>query len=303
MLGKVECVRYCPVISVDDKTDSGLIKVRLHPYDDDKNINEIPYAFPLLPKMLYVKPKLLEGVFVFLAVTNDGNSQRYYIGPVISQENKLYMDKYLYADSFMNGSISDPDIAPHTKPEAEGILPSSGDVMVRGRKNADIQITEDDVRIRSGVKLVNEMNHQDMEFNENDPAYIKLKYHTGGLIEKPINASYGEVENQVNSTATIVADKINLLSNNSEEKEFVTTDRTDLITDKELQRAIKEAYKLPYGEKLVEILTAIIDAFVKHTHPYPMMPPCAANGIPELELKKTELLDNKKLLSDTVRIN
>lgn len=302
MFGKVECVRYCPVIGVDDETDSGLIKVRLHPYDDDKTINEIPYAFPLLPKMFYVKPKLLEGVFVFLAITNDGNSQRYYIGPVISQENKLYMDKYLYADSFMNGAISDPDIAPHTKPEVEGVLPTSGDVMVRGRKNADIQITEDDVRIRSGVKLVNEMNHQDMEFNENDPAYIKLKYHTSGLLTKEDSPIDGE-KKQVNSTATIVADKINLFSNSSDEKNFNLTNRKDLIEDDELKKAINEAYKLPYGEKLVEILSAFIDAFVKHTHPYPMMPPCVANGIPELELKKTELLDNKKLLSDTVRIN
>ena len=302
MFGKIEDVRYCPVISVDDETDSGLIKVRLHPYDDDKTINEIPYAFPLLPKMFYVKPKVLEGVLVFLAIANDGNSQRYYIGPVISQENKLYIDRYMYADSFMRGSISDPDIAPHTKPEVEGILPTNDDVMVRGRKNADIQITEDDVRLRSGVKLVNEMNHQDMEFNENDPAYIKLKYHTGGLLTKENTPTSGE-KKQVNSTATIVADKINLFSNTSDEKNVNLADRKDLIADDDLRKAINEAYKLPYGEKLVEILSIFIDAFLKHTHPFPMKTPCVANGIPELELKKTELLDNGKLLSDTVRIN
>lgn len=302
MFGKIEDVRYCPVIDIDDETDSGLIKVRLHPYDDDKTINEIPYAFPLLPKMFYVKPKLFEGVFVFLAITNDGNSQRYYIGPVISQENKLYLDRYMYADSFMNGSVSDPDIAPHTKPEIDGVLPSGDDVMVRGRKNADIQITEDDVRIRAGVKLVNEMNHQDMVFNENDPAYVKLKYHTNGLLTKTDGTSETE-QKQVNSTATIVADKINLFSNTSDEKGFNLTNRKDLIEDDELKKAIKEAYKLPYGEKLVEILSIFIDAFLKHTHPYPMMTPCVANGIPELETKKTELLDNGKLLSDTVRIN
>lgn len=302
MFGKIEDVRCCPVISVDDETDAGQIKVRLHPYDDDKTINEIPYAFPLLPKMFYVKPKVMELVIVFLAIANDGNSQRYYIGPVISQENKLYFDRFMYADSFMRGSISEPDIAPHTKPEVEGILPSNDDVMIRGRKNADIQITEDDVRLRSGVKLVNEMNHQDMEFNENDPAYIKLKYHTGGLLKNEDSQIVGE-KKQVNSTVTIVADKINLFSNTSDEKGVNLTDRKDLIADDDLRKAINEAYKLPYGEKLVEILSIFINAFLKHTHPYPMMTPCVSNGIPELQLKKTELLDNGKLLSDAVRIN
>ena len=143
---------------------------------------------------------------------------------------------------------------------------------------------------------------EDMEFNENDPAYIKLKYHTGGLLTKENTPTSGE-KKQVNSTATIVADKINLFSNTSDEKNVNLADRKDLIADDDLRKAINEAYKLPYGEKLVEILSIFIDAFLKHTHPFPMKTPCVANGIPELELKKTELLDNGKLLSDTVRIN
>jgi hypothetical protein len=120
---------------------------------------------------------------------------------------------------------------------------------------------------------------------------------------KKFNVEFKEQKEQVKSTVTVVADKINLLQNHSKEVEFKTTDNADLITDDELKRALDEAYKLPYGEKLVEILSLFIDAFIKHTHPFSMLPPCNANGIPDLRDKKTEYLDNGKMLSDAIRIN
>ena len=89
MEGKINTVRFCKVVSVEDDTDADRIKVRLSPEDNAKTIDEIDYAFPLLPKMFHVKPKIGEAVFLLLATTNDGESQRYYIGPVISQDHKL----------------------------------------------------------------------------------------------------------------------------------------------------------------------------------------------------------------------
>lgn len=302
----IQCVRYCKVLSIKDDTDSDLIQVRIEPEDNGiKNDKKLPYAYPLLPKAFHVKPKVGEGVLVFVAIADDANSQRYYIGPVISQDQKLWYDDYQYAPTFMRGHEYDADAAPSGEKECNGILPNDNDICVRGRKNAEMQITDDDVRIKSGVKLVEESNKYDMKFNEYDPAYIKIKYHPGGLIKKEdVKENNRNVEiKQVNSTVTLVADKINLLQNNSEENNFVTTDRENLIDDDELKRAITEAYKLPYGEKLVDILTVFINAFVKHTHRFSMLPPVEANGIPELNEKKATLLDNKELLSDTVRIN
>lgn len=302
----VQCVRYCKVLSIKDDTDSDLIQVRIEPEDNGiKNDKKLPYAYPLLPKAFHVKPKVGEGVLVFVAIADDANSQRYYIGPVISQDQKLWYDDYQYAPTFMRGHEYDADAAPSGEKECNGILPNDNDICVRGRKNAEMQITDDDVRIKSGVKLVEESNKYDMKFNEYDPAYIKIKYHPVGLIKKEdVKENNRDVEiKQVNSTVTLVADKINLLQNNSEENSFVTTDRENLIDDNELKRAITEAYKLPYGEKLVDILTVFINAFVKHTHRFSMLPPIEANGIPELNEKKAILLDNKELLSDTVRIN
>ena len=290
MEGKIQTVRFCKVISISDDTDADRIKVRLIPEDNSKSIDEIDYAFPLLPKMFHVKPKVGEAVLVLLAVTNDGNSQRYYIGPVVSQDHRLNFDPYFQgADSFLRGAYKKFDVAPRMNPDHNGILPNDNDIVIRGRKNADIQITDDDVRIKAGVKVVDDTNAYNMKFNIKSPSYAKFKYHNASLADGS------------KSTATIVSDKIALLSNNSPNY-FCTTDRKDLITDDELNRVIESAYKLPYGEKLVEFLKVFVDAFVKHTHPFQMLPPNPAYSTVLME-KKAQLLDKGEMLSDTVRIN
>lgn len=290
MEGKIQTVRFCKVISISDDTDADRIKVRLIPEDNSKSIDEIDYAFPILPKMFHVKPKVGEAVLVLLAVTNDGNSQRYYIGPVVSQDHRLNFDPYFQgADSFLRGAYKKFDVAPRMNPDHNGILPNDNDIVIRGRKNADIQITDDDVRIKAGVKVVDDANAYNMMFNTKNPSYAKFKYHNASLVDGS------------KSTATIVSDKIALLSNNSPNY-FCTTDRKDLITDDELNRVIESAYKLPYGEKLVEFLKVFVDAFVKHTHPFQMLPPNPAYSTVLME-KKAQLLDKGEMLSDTVRIN
>lgn len=303
-MGSIQGVRFCEVIDIKDDSDMDMVKVRILPDDAAaKDLSEIPWAFPLLPKMLHIKPKFGESVLVLLSVLDDNTTQRYYIGPVITQDQDLFFQKFSYATNFMGSSPFYPKEAPSTLSETNGILPKDDEIILRGRKNADIQITLDDVRVKSGVKLVNENNKTDIHFNEYDPAYIKVKYHPNGLIKK--EEFTASERKQVNSTVTLVGDKINLISNQPKEndKKYTTTDPDDLIKDEELKKAIEEAYKLPYGEKLVEILKVFINAFVKHTHSFMMLPPVPADGIPELLEKKALLLDREELLSDTVRFN
>jgi hypothetical protein len=167
MEGKINGVRFCKVISISDDTDADRIKVRLSPEDNNKSDTELDFAFPILPKMLHIKPKVGEAVLVLLATMNDGNSQRYYIGPVISQDHKLNFDPYFCgADSFLRGAYKKFDVAPRMNPEQQGILPKDDDIVIRGRKNADIQITDDDVRIKAGVKRVHEDDKYKVSFNE-----------------------------------------------------------------------------------------------------------------------------------------
>lgn len=288
MDGKLSIVRFCKVVSIDDDTDADRIKVRLTPEDNSKTLSEIEYAFPLLPKMFHVKPKVGEGVFVLLATANDGDSQRYYIGPVISQDHRIYEDPYFMGgDSFLRGAYKKFDVAPRMIPEQNGTLPNDDDIVIRGRKNAEIQISDDDVKLKAGVKLTD--GDYKISFNEKNPAYTKVKYHLNPLCDGS------------QSSTVIVADKIALLGHKSPYN-FNLTNRQDLISDNELNKVIESAYKLPYGEKLVEFLKVFVEAFVTHTHPFSMLPPNPAHCI-ELNANKVEMLDRETLLSDTVRIN
>ena len=297
MKGKIPGLRYGLVVNNIDPTGADMISVRLIPEDNinlknnELNVN----AFPLLPKMLHVKPKVGEGVFVLTATLNDGNSQRYYIGPVISQPHRMYFDPWLMGgDSFQKGGPKDFDVNPYIDDDSSLALPSNDDISIIGRKNCDIHIKNDDIRIQAGVRLTDDDTHYHIVFNPNKSAFIKLKYH-----EDPL-------PNDIQSTVSIVGNKINLLSQKSTEVLIGESDenKEELISDETLEKILEEGYKLPYGEKLVALLRKIIKVFSVHTHDFIAAPPNPV-FVDELSIASADLLSesNPTLLSDTVRIN
>lgn len=294
MDGKITGVRYGWVVNNADPTGAGRVAVRLAPDDNNKKNGQIDItAFPLMPKMFYVRPKIGEGVFVLLATTNDGESQRFYIGPVISQPHRMYFEPYFMGgDTYQKAGPKDFDVNPYLDDEAYGAYPKENDIAINGRENCDIVVSDDDIRIRAGVKLVDDDTKYRIVFNEKNPAYIKMRYHREPLVG----------DNK--STASIIADKIILLSNKSADPNVDTTDRDDLISDEELNRVLEEAYTLPYGEKLVKLLKEMINIFNAHTHDYICLPPNAA-FIAEMNALKQQYLEGQQppLLSDTIRIN
>jgi hypothetical protein len=65
------------VVSLNDPNGGERIKVRIRPGDNKIVEDEkLPFAYPLLPKMFHVKPKLHETVFVILENDKDTYSQR-----------------------------------------------------------------------------------------------------------------------------------------------------------------------------------------------------------------------------------
>ena len=295
----IPVVRYCQVLSVDDPTGGDRIKVNLEPEDNHKvsadgriDIDKIDYCIPLMPNLIHVKPKVGEGCLVLTAIGNDGNSQRYYIGPVISQPHRMEYDPYFMGgDSQFRGAWKKPDPNPKEKKNVKGVYPDDGDIAIEGRKYTGIQFTDDDVRIKAGVKRINMFDNRDITFNSKNPAYIKLKYRE-------------EEDSQGNqSSATIVGDQINLLGHNSR---FVTTglvDNKDLITDKTLDEIYEKAQRLPYGDELVDLLKLLVNAFLSHKHPYVGLPPVVTDDIARLKSESARLLNREELLSNTVRIN
>ena len=291
-------IKLCEVVSVDDNFESGKIKVRLYPEDSRKGVEDMPYCYPLMPKMFNVLPKVGEAVIVFLTASGDGYSNRYYIGPIVSQLPNIEYDGYYSgALSNYNDSIVKPKVSHTLIPEAKGAFGDNGDITIYGRKGSDIILKENDIRIRSGARI-DSNNKIGKEFNRLNPAYLKLKYS-----DTPTSVTYQrtndspKVDIEYNSTATIVADQINLIGNNANTY-FNTTDNVDLISDEEMQKIIQTAHPLPYGDSLVTFLEYFLEMFKRHAHPYP--------GLPTILPEGNEAFFNydlDKILSKSVRIN
>lgn len=281
----VPVIKICQVVSVDDDTDGDRIKARLLPEDRNLPNSEIPYAFPLLPKILHIKPKVGEAVIIITSDANNNNTDRFYIGPIISQPQFIYKNDYDYgALTLLKGAITTPSVAPSTNPNTKGALPNKDDIAICGRNNSDIILSDNDIKIRCGAHLLNDSNKSEIAFNKKDPAYFKIKYHTTTL------------NNESKSTATIVADEINLLSNKIGEYNLTNSD--DLISDDEMNKILSSAHLLPYGDKLIEFLKIFVTAFKTHTHPYPNMPP-----VPESTYQAVDEYNLNDILSKNIRIS
>lgn len=282
-------IKICQVIDLYDDTDGERIKVRLSPEDDKRLDSDLPFAYPLLPKHLHIKPKIGEFVLVILTDVGDGYSNRYYIGPIISQPQHMEKENsMLSALSLYPGAFKQPDVAPSTNPDSHGSLAKDEDIALYGRNKSDIILTDDDVRIRCGSRLKDSSANGGLIFNRTDPAFIQLKHSDN---------KKGNENDEYRSTATIVADKINLIGNNSKYP-FMTNNKDELITDSEMQDIIETAYKLPYGDILVDFLKLFVRAFAEHVHPYPGLPPCKTSDYIELTS-----YDLNKILSESIRIN
>lgn len=268
--------------------------------DRGRPLREIPLATPLLPQMIHVKPKNGEAVVVIRAISGL-NEQRWYLGPLISQPGKMEYDGYftLSPTRFISGGILPPERSIDNYAETEGSLPKNDEIAILGRKNTDIILSEDDLRLRAGVRLTDSANNR-VNFNTDAPAFIKLKHHSPAL-----SIGSGETEeNTVKSTATVVADKINLLSHEGIHGGLMD-DTNEGINNEAMKKIIEQAHRLPYGDILCDFFSLFLKMYFAHSHPYPGMGPL--RGDPETKAflakygeEKTDL--EEKLLSKNIRI-
>lgn len=284
-------VYFCEVLSVIDDNAGLRIKVQI-PYEDDdcKTINDLPYAFPALPKLIHINPKVGEFVFVFLQAQGEAKGNRLFLGPVISQQYYTNYDPYNYsARSLLKGKqIDKPLPNPAMNPENEGTLLDRDDVALIGRQNADLILKDNEVRMRCGFKKEPTGPPKNtLLFNKTDLSYIQMKY----------QQRRDQNNKEYSSSINIVADRINLLSHDSRTP-FSLGDRKDLITDYEMSKILENAHPLVYGDVLVGFLKELIRIFQNHTHPFPMDPPCLT--APDVNTLTTDL---NTFLSTSVRTN
>jgi hypothetical protein len=290
-------IRFGRVTNVNDPHGGGRIQVRTtfdNPIEHDE---DLPYYIPLLPKMLHIMPKVGEMVLVFSMAAGEFNNFNYYIGPLISQEDKLF---YEDADASLRltetgyiGWGPNPRLKKGVKPT---LYPASEDIAIEGRKDTGIQLKDEEVRIKAGVKVV---DYRGPKNNTKTPAFISLKYYPKNDYEK----------DGFMSTATIVADKINLIGTHTtdpatkeipvtENKDMSAEDKDNLISDSAMKELLNKAHQIPYGDKLIEFLDILRVAFAKHVHPFPTMAPCNDEN-----MKAVATYDLEGTLSDNVRIN
>lgn len=247
----------------------------IYPNGDDRNVDSsdvrryIPFSFPLLPKMVHVKPKVGEIVLIFTFDDNNPDAQRFYVGPIISQPQYLNKDDAtMGASNLLSGSLSIPLSSVDNNADVTGSFAKDDEIAIYGRQKSDIILSNDDIRIRCGARLVNEYKSNDISFNKNNPGFIKIKYHKSGLKNPAMPSDTIE-----NSTATIVADNINLITHCGTPY-FPLTNSDEQITDETMQDIINKAHSLPYGDVLVDFLLKFLAMFKNHTHKYHNLTPC-----------------------------
>lgn len=275
-------LRLCRVVEgVEDPHDAGRIKVDINGIDSyETTVENLKWCFPLLPKLLHVRPKPGETVLVIFETIDSEKDNRYYIGPVLSQP--YFYNLETFSTTSLNGlddARSDMVENPKNNKEYKLTFPTDEDIALIGRKNAEIILRENEVRMLCGQQESpdNEKYIQRMNFSSN-PAYIQMKYFQKGMSPKIKNGPMsGQNSSQINSVVNIGADKINFVNEKNAHKMLGYDSDTGNVSEEniynEIKHIIEDGHQLVYGDLLIEYLKKFINLFRIHTHPFPGTPP------------------------------
>ena len=266
--------------------------------DRSTNTEDIPWAFPAIPKMMHVLPKKGEAVLVFVDEENGtikNSGVRYFIGPIISQDQYREYSPREGATSLMMSHKLNP-----IQKIANYAITNNEDVAVVGRGKEDVILKYNndtsEVDIRAGIRST-PLNSDDPNFFGNvifngiDPAYIQLKFKNG--------IATGQ-DHAANSVINMVANRINIMSNRDDAISHNLRDQNTLIPEDRMDEVMSNLHQVPKGDKLGELLTIMKGAIMNHVHPWAGMEQCGDwSGF----IKKLETFDINEILSEYVRIS
>jgi hypothetical protein len=277
-------LKYGEVMSVNDPSSLGRIKVWIKGSvsngGDDEIVNsgtdydKLPWCHPLLPKHLSVQPKVGEGVWVFVFSKEKESGDRMFIGPIISQLNKLDFDSAkTTALSGFNFGPTKPSINITNKggaiaiPELIGVFPNPEDVSIQGRYNTDITQKKNEIVLRAGkfveAPIFNPSeNPYPFVFNTATQGFIQIK---NNAVLETTNVDQTLVNNKIGTITNIVSNKINLITHGGSPS-FEVTNQQNLISDEEMLRILSQAHQLPFGDILLQYLKLLKEAFLNHVH-------------------------------------
>lgn len=278
--GKIKNTRpvfYGEVISIEDNTDGGRIKVRIKDFDKNVSDENLPWSYPLIPKFFHNYPKKGEIVRILLEDLRYPNRTRYWIGSIISQPHKIGFDGALTALSTTNLARISPEEAPHTYPDADGIYPDKEDIAILGRVNTDLVLKPNQVLLRAG-------KHEDnnpLKLNTENPSQVILSFEE--------NSNTGDIV----SSSIVMGDKIALITHSGNPK-FKTT----RLTNKDKERIFENGHPIPRGDVLVEALNLMRNIILNHVHGYPRLP-----AVKEAMVLELEKIDFNTILQKNIVVN
>jgi hypothetical protein len=311
-------LKYGEVMDIDDPLGLNRIKVYIKGSvangGDDELIggeigySKLPWCLPLMPKHISIKPKVGEGVLIFLFSRQKENIDRLYIGPIISQSNKLDFDsaRTTALGGFSFGPVL-PNVTPNNVPSLKGVFPDPNDVSIQGRYNTDITQKDNEIVIRAGkftknnIPQVFDDNPYPIKFNSQTQAFIQIK----NEIKLP-KLSETEISDRFGTVTNIVSNKINLITHGGSPS-FNTTNQIDLISSQEMEKILSTAHQLPYGDVLIEYLRLLKNALLSHVHngngktATDLVAGGDRQDVAEFLKKSADL--EKNMLSQNVRIN
>ncbi len=272
----VRNIYYGEVISTDDPTDGGAIKVKILGLDNRiTDHSELPDCYPLLPKFFHVYPQIGEIVRVFIENTNFPQRGRFWLGSVISQPQKIGFDSIYTALSTTNMGLTSPEPAPSTYPDAIGVFPTKEDVAIVGKENTDIILRDKQLEFRAGKHE----NGEILKLNIENPATLSLTFE-----------QIPESENYY-SNSVMLSDKIAIISH-----EGVPKFKAARVTPEERARMFEQGHPLGRGDLIVEAFNLIRRAIISHIHGYSALPADKDTIINDLENINFESILQKNIV-------
>ena len=269
---------YGAVISINDKMDGGIIKVRIPELDNKTADIDLPDCYPMQPKFFHVYPQIDEIVRIFMEDNKFPERSRFWLGPVISQPQKIGYDSKFSALSTTNLALTKPERAPSTYPDAIGVFPTKEDIAIVGKVNTDIILKVNELHFRAGKHENNDI----LKLNVKNPASISMVY-------EPID---GDNENFYSNTI-IQSNKIALITHDGN-PQF----KAAKITAEDRVMIFDEGHPIARADVLIKALEVIRTSLINHIHGYSGLPADKTAVIKKLEEIQFEGILQKNVVTN-----
>jgi hypothetical protein len=272
----VRNIYYGEVISIDDPNQGGRIRVKIPDFDNKTGNDQLPFAYPILPKFFWIIPQVGEVVRVFIEDVRYPQRGRHWMGSIISQPQKIAYDGYFTALSTSNVATINTEANPDSYPDAIGVFPDVQDVALLGRKNTDVLLKDKQIQIRVGKHKIDNI----LSLNKENPAFIQMDFIQ---VDK----------NTTQSSVVTMANKIAFITHEGDPKlKAYDLSATDL------QSVFNKTHPLGRADLIVEAFEVMRNAMLQHIHGY--------SGIvadKNAAINQLEKVDFTKIMQQNIRIN